>query len=169
MPEPRLIHRASICLTFSMALVTSPAAAQSIAGTWRGEIPAAVRQENGEQVVIATVPATLVIQARGDSVFGTMVRGSATVQRPLRGLVRGDSVTLVAETKANVTANGEAHTLALLTTFRLRRSGDMLRGTTETMLDPDAKQTIVIPGIEQSPVPVTISRVAPPSGEAPQR
>ncbi len=63
------------CILSSLAV---PLRAQSSAvGTWSAQVPDAVRNEDGVQTVVSTTTAILVLQARGDSLFGTLTRAKA--------------------------------------------------------------------------------------------
>ncbi len=153
-------RRSFFSLAFSLAALAAPLAAQpSIVGTWSVRLPDAVRNQDGVQTVVSTTTATLVLEARGDSVVGTLTRSQSGVPRAVRGTVTGSQATLQADTKARVMTNGEEHTLSLITTFRFTLDGDSMRGTSETRLDPSAKPAIEFPGVEQEPVQVTATRV----------
>lgn len=147
-------------LALSLSVVAAPLSAQSpIIGTWLVQLPDAVRNQDGVQTVVSTTTATLVLEARGDSLIGTLTRGQSGIARAVRGTLKGSQATLQADTKARVMANGEEHTLSLITTFRFTLEGDSMRGTSETRFDPSAKPAVLLPGVEQEPMPVTASRV----------
>jgi hypothetical protein len=145
----------------SRGMSTAPVQPASITGTWNAQVPEAVRNEDGVQTVESTVAAVLRLEAKGDSVSGTITRGKATIARPLKGTVKGSAVTLLGQTKARVYTNGAEHELNIIATYRLTLSGDTLRGTIETKLDSaSAAAGAMLPGVEQSPMPIVAVRTA---------
>lgn len=147
-----------------LSTAAAPLSAQaSIAGTWTAVVPDAVKNEDGVQSVISTTTATLVLEMRGDSVVGTFKRLKSPVARAIAGTVSGATVVLHANTQARMILNGEEQTLALITTYRFTLDGYTLRGTSETKIDPASKPptmaAMMATGVEQSPVPVTATRV----------
>ncbi|MCC6244220.1 MAG: hypothetical protein IT353_15360 [Gemmatimonadaceae bacterium] len=147
----------SLMLSASIATIMPQS---RLAGTWTAELPQAVRTEDGVVSVESTTPGTLVLEMRGDSVFGTLMRGRGPTARPLRGKITDNKVVLVAQSLARVYADGGENTLALLTTFRLTLNGNAMTGTIETSRDPSSPP-ITLPGVEQPPLPVTVKRTAP--------
>jgi hypothetical protein len=156
------MSRRAILVCSLLSSLAVPLRAQgTAAGTWTAQVPDAVRNEDGVQTVVSTTTAILILEARGDSLFGTLSRAKSPTPRAVRGSVKGALVTLQAETKARAMMNGEEQTFALITTFRFTLDGDTLRGTSETSFDPASKPAMPFPGVEQSPVPVTATRTKP--------
>ena len=146
-------------LVFTASIATTMPQS-GVAGTWTAELPEVVRNEDGVVSVESTTPGTLVLEVRGDSVFGTLMRGRGPTKRPLRGQVTGNKVVLVAETRARVYANGDEQEVKMLTTFRFTLNGSVMTGTSETSRDPSSP-SVPLPGVEQPPLPVTAKRTAP--------
>jgi hypothetical protein len=155
------VRSLQIVATVAALVGFAPALQDSLAGTWVIQVPDVVRNEDGKQTVESTTTATFKLEIRGDSVFGTVTRGTSPTSRQVRGTVRGNQVILMASTRAQVNSNGSEHMLSIITTYKFTRNGDKMSGTSETAIDKTAGQQVTIPGVEQEPIAISGTRVKP--------
>jgi hypothetical protein len=76
----------------------------------------------------------MTLEQKGDSVTGTWqvmadAASPAPSPRPLKGVVAGNKVKLVAEFQATVNRNGEQETRTITVIYDLALNGDTLEGT----------------------------------------
>lgn len=122
--------------------------AQGVAGTWTWEVQTRIRRDaSGTTPTGDKSQAQLVLDVRGDSVFGTYTvsRPGATetapVPREVRGTVNGNKVVFSLTQQGRVNINGEERESQMTATYTLTINGDEITGVIETT-SPDLPVSI---------------------------
>lgn len=118
-------------------LAAAPLSAQGLNGTWMTEFERTIRNQDGEVSAGEKTKATMTLQQKGDSLFGTWQLVAAPNQpappaRPLRGVVKGDKGWLISEFEARRNINGEEEVVKLSVTYDFTISANKLEGTSRT-------------------------------------
>lgn len=125
-----------MALGAALSAAAAPVYAQGVDGTWHTEIERMMRNENGNVSGGEKAQATIVLQQKGDSVFGTFEvmnpSGNPGRKRELKGTFAAGKLSLSTEFEATVNINGEESTRKVTTLYDLTLNGDKLEGTTTT-------------------------------------
>jgi hypothetical protein len=118
-------------------IAAAPLSAQGVSGTWMTEFERTIRNQDGEVSAGEKTKATMTLQQKGDSVFGTWqvvppANQPAPPARPLRGIVKDGKGTLLSEFEARRNINGEEEVVKLSVTYDFTISADKLEGTSTT-------------------------------------
>ena len=124
--------RTWIGFVMAAGLATSGAQAQGVAGTWTVDFDRLLtRTADGRDTVTARGKAQLVIEVKGDSVFGTWTFEEPGSQpRKLRGTWKGNAVKLVSGAlPGTIHTNGKVTEMAFINTYEATVTGDAIVGT----------------------------------------
>ncbi|HSJ09456.1 MAG TPA: hypothetical protein VK928_06060 [Longimicrobiales bacterium] len=135
-----------------MLLVPAAAASaqQQVAGTYTWEMPTRIRNDGGAVSSNANAVVKLVLDVRGDSVFGTYTMtppaGSDAPPpqaREVRGTLNGNKVLFSMAMQGRVNINGEERAINSTSTYTLTIDGDVITGTIDVQT-PDMPMTVPI-------------------------
>jgi hypothetical protein len=111
-------------------------AQQQVAGTYTWEVPTRIRNDGGAVSSSANAVVKLVLDVRGDSVFGTYTMtppaGSDAPPpqaREVRGTVSGNKVQFSMAMQGRVNMNGEERAINSTTSYVITIDGDVINGT----------------------------------------
>ena len=117
-------------------LLAPEAASGQVAGTYTWEMPTRVRNEGGTMIGSENAVVKLVLDVRGDSVFGTYTMtppaGSDAPPpqaRDVRGTVSGNKVQFSMPMQGRVNVNGEERQINSTTNYAITIDGDVINGT----------------------------------------
>ena len=105
---------------------------RTVAGKYKVEFDSQIRMGPEGMQVAGRSPGMLVLEVRGDSVFGTWqaINDANPPARKLAGKMRGDTVVILSEpTERTLNVNGESVTMKMADEFKLTISGDAIAGT----------------------------------------
>ena len=105
---------------------------RNVAGKYKVEFDSQIRMGPGGVQAGGRSPAMLVLEVRGDSVFGTwqVVNDANPPARKLAGRMRGDTVVIVSEpSERTINVNGESVTMKMADEFKLTIKADAIVGT----------------------------------------
>ena len=119
---------------------------RSIAGKYKVEFDSQIRMGPEGMQVGGRSPALLVLEIKGDSVFGTwqVINDANPPARKLAGKMRGDTVVIVSEpSERTVNRNGESVTMKMADEFKLTIKADAIVGTITATEGPAGMPPIV--------------------------
>ena len=128
------ISGAAVVLLGALLATAMSVQAQSanVAGKYKVEFDSQMRMGSGGVQVAGRSPAMLVLEVRGDSVFGSWqaINDRNPPARKLAGKMRGDTVVVLSEpSERTMNMNGESVTMKMADEFKLTVRGDAIAGT----------------------------------------
>ena len=141
---------ALIAASALLAFATGVDAQANVGGTYTWEFEAMIRRgPEGESSGGAKAQATLKLEVKGDSIFGTyqvnMPGMGEGRPRDVRGTVKGNQVQWIMTSQARFNVNGEERTQETKSIYTATIEGDVIKGTVETDTG--------MPGMSVSPRP----------------
>ena len=122
-------HRHALLFVLCAGLAQS-AAAQTASGTWRGEYDAGVSGTGDRVRVTRRAAIVLILEQKGDSVFGTWDGQPQPPVRELRGSIAGQTLRFTTGTReAEVLVNGKPERRKVRTDFTGTIQSDQITGT----------------------------------------
>jgi hypothetical protein len=128
------ISGAAVVLLGALLATAMSVQAQSanVAGKYKVEFDSQMRMGPEGAQVAGRSPGMLVLEVRGDSVFGSWqaINDRNPPARKLAGKMRGDTVVVLSEpSERTMNMNGESVTMKLADEFKLTIKGDAILGT----------------------------------------
>ena len=123
----------TLMMTVMLLAAANAASAQTIAGKWTATFPMRVRMENGTPSAEQEGNATVILEQKGDSVFGTWQTENALAPvkaRQLKGIYKAGKLLLEAspvEAQIKTSDSGDSK-IMMVTYYEATLSGDALDG-----------------------------------------
>ena len=131
-------HTIRLAITALLLTTAGSLEAQApVAGKWIADFELGMRNENGVVTATGIGKARVLLQLKGDSVFGTWetiepAPPAGMAARPLKGVFANGTLTLQTEpSERRINLNGEERRINMFTRYEVKVEGDAMTGTAQ--------------------------------------